>query len=434
MNRGAALLVALLMVTSAVGTAAGVSAATTTTQDGTASSEAYAGAHVDFAVEGDAVTDYRVGGEETFSSVAVQSKSEADADAGVGLDASAGADLEAVNGLAGADLSLAARTETSARVQAESGATLSAHDNQRGSLVVRSGGESQYVEAELAAGAEAEENDNTVRVETDTREGVFLVVGDGNVTVNDEGNVTAELEGDAALTFRSYEDGERDENAEYEESLIADGKSAAEVHVEARDGETAKSAVTYGEETSAEVSQAAESRVEMTVERAHGEGTVVITTVSEEAVGSLEDIDVTVDGEAAVEASSTSELEAAAQGADKSHYMVAQSAEAQGEATVYIAFNHFSERTATIDGSSDDGGESAGGDDGDSSAETGDDSEGGDGDDANGADDADDGDADETAETDAGSESSAADNVPGFGVAIAVIAIAVAGLLARFER
>ncbi|RKD98359.1 PGF-CTERM sorting domain-containing protein [Halopiger aswanensis] len=441
-NRGATVLVVLLVAASTIGLAAGAGAAgaaTTQSGDGTSSTsadgEAYAGTHVDFAVDGDAIANYTIDGEEAFSSVSVQSQSDAGADAGLGADIS----LETMTDLNGAGLSLAAQTETSAQVEAESGATLSAHDNQRGSLVVRSGGESQYVQAELGADATAEQDGDTVRVETGSNEGVFLVVGDGEVTVNDEGDVTAELASDAALTFRSYEDGERDEDAEYEESLIADGTAAAEVHVEDRDGETAKSAVAYGEDISAEVSQAAESQVEMTVERAHGEGTVVITTVSEEAVGSLEDIDVTVDGEAAVEASSKSELEAATQNADSSHYMVAQQAEAQGEATVYIAFNHFSERTATIDGS-DDGGST---DDGSSDDET-DSSDGTDDEsdtsttDSETQEETDTTDSDdETTDEETGESESdsggSGDSLPGFGVGVATIALSIAGLLARLQ-
>ncbi|GAB3677354.1 hypothetical protein GCM10028856_36540 [Halopiger thermotolerans] len=440
------MLVALLVAASTIGLAAGVGAAgAATTDSGTESSttaegKAYAGTHVDFAVDGDAIANYTIDGEEAFSSVAVQSQSDADATAGLGADVS----LEAMTDLRGAGLSLAAKTETNARVQADSGATLSAHDNRRGSLVVRSGGESQYVQAELGADAKAEQDGDKVRVETGSREGVFLVVGDGNVTVNEEGDVTAELASDAALTFRSYEDGERDESAEYEESLIADGKAAAEVHVEDRDGETATSAVAYGEQISANVTQAAESEVQMTVERAHSQGTVVITTVSEEAVGSLEDINVTVDGEAAVEADSKSELEAATQNADSSKYMVAQQAEANGEATVYIAFNHFSERTATIDGSgSDDGGSNTTDDGTDSSTDDSTDDGSNTSNETDGETDSDDGTTDdgtdssdgETTDSESGSDGgeSGGDSLPGFGVGVATVALSIAGLLARLQ-
>ncbi|NUB89520.1 PGF-CTERM sorting domain-containing protein [Haloterrigena sp. SYSU A121-1] len=451
MNRGLAVIVALLLATSAVGAAfgAGAGASTgaesSTTTDGetetasaaTAGGEAYAGTHVAFDVEGDAVTDYRIGGDETFSSVAVQSTSEA----GAGADLGAEIDLETLTTLEGAGLSLAAQSETSAQVQAESGATLSAHDTERGTLVVESGSESQYVRVELAADATASDEGDRVRVETGDHEGTVLVVGDGEVTVTDDGNVTAELAENATLTFRSYEDGERDETDEYEESLIADGNAAVEVHVEDRNSEAVGEAVTYGQETSAEVETEARDRVDVTIDRATHEGTVVLTTVSEEAVGSLEDLEVRIDGEAATEVSSKSELEGAI-GSDESRYMVAQQSEASAEATVYIAVNHFSERTATIDGA--DGDDSDGGADGtDDSDETdgtdGDDSGTDDETDATAEDgttdgsesDADGSDADDGEESDAGADGG--DGMPGFGVGVAVVAIAVAGLFARLQ-
>ncbi|ELY68045.1 putative sodium/potassium/calcium exchanger [Natrinema versiforme] len=349
MNRGATLVVALLVATSAVTMAAAAGATTTTTATGsstTTQSDAYAGAHVAFDVQGDAIANYSVDGEQAFSSVAVQSQSEADADAG--LDASTG--LEAATDLSGAGLSLATQTQASAEIQADSGATLSAHDNQHGTLVVESGDEAQYVEADLGASAEAREDGDRVVVETGDREGAFLVVGDGEVTVAD-GNVTADLGENATLAFRSYDEGERDEQASYEESLITEGNAAVEVTADHRDGETVSDAVTYGQETSAEAATTANGTVEMTIDRTTHEGTVVLTTVSEEAVGSLENLSVTVDGEAAVEASSKSDLEGAI-GSDESRYMVAQDTQAEGQATVYVAVNHFSERTATIDGAS----------------------------------------------------------------------------------
>ncbi|MDS0475335.1 PGF-CTERM sorting domain-containing protein [Natrinema sp. 1APR25-10V2] len=433
MNRGAALLVALLVATSTVTMAAAGAAATTadgssttietdaevdggtsleadadastetdatltaqSSSDAGADSSAYAGANVAFDVQGDAITDYRVGGERTFASVAVQSQSEADSSSSGGLDGSLG--LEAATNLNGAGLSVASQTQASAQITADSGATLSAHDTQRGTLVVESGGEAQYVEADLAAEAQASETENRVLVETGDRKGVFLVVGNGEVGVTD-GNVTADLGANATLTFRSYAEGERDEGAKYEESLIAEGNAAVEVTAEQRSGELVTDAVTYGQETSANVSQTAKNRVDVTIDRAVHEGTVVMTTVSEEAVGSFENLSVRIDGEAAVKASSRSELESAI-GSDQSRYMVVQDAQAEGQATVYIAVNHFSTRTATIDGGN------GGSDDGTS----GDD--GGSGD---------------------GSTGSSGDSTPGFGVGGALVALVI-GTGARIRR
>ncbi|SEW12952.1 putative sodium/potassium/calcium exchanger [Natrinema salifodinae] len=447
MTRGGALLIALLVAASSVTMAAAAGAvaptsemeSTTTESAGDAESggEAYAGAHVAFDVEGDAVTDYRVGGDQVFSSVAVQSQSEADLGAGLGADA----DLEAATNLNGAGLAMSSQTEASAEVAAESGATLSAHDTPRGTLVVESGGESQYVAAELGADAEAREggdgDGDRVVVETDDREGVFLVVGDGGVTVTDDGNVTADLGEDATLAFRSYQDGERDDQARYEESLIAAGDAAIEVTADHRDGETVTDAVTYGQETSAEVATTAEGQVEVTVDRAVHEGTVVVTTLSEEAVGSLEDVSVAVDGETAVEASSKSDLVGAI-GSDESRYMVVQDAQAEGQATVYVAVNHFSKRTATIDGDDDSEGGTDDGDESESETTSGSTSESSEGDDTvtddeERSDESDAGSSDSESETDAGEDD---DSVPGFsvGVGIAAVATSLAGLVARLRE
>jgi len=91
----------------------------------------------------------------------------------------------------------------------------------------------------------------------------------------------------------------------------------------------------------------------MTVERSQSQGKVVVTHVSEAAVGATDSLDVTVDGEAAAKASSYSALEAAANDGEESKYYVAEdaSAQAEGSATVLVAFDHFSERSASISGS-----------------------------------------------------------------------------------
>jgi len=111
---------------------------------------------------------------------------------------------------------------------------------------------------------------------------------------------------------------------------------------------------------------------------------------------------VTVDGEAAAEASSYSEL-AGGIGSDESRYMVTQSSDASATADVLVAVNHFSERDVAI--------QSADGDDsdGDDGAD-GDDSDGGNGDD--GGDD---------------------DSVPGFGAGAALVAL-LTGTAARIRR
>lgn len=399
MNRTLPLTLAALLVVSVVAATAGVGTVGATSDDG-ADGEAYAGSTVEFAVDGQAIADYAVDGQTTFTEVSVQSQSEADAGAGadVGVGVEAAADIE------GAALSTSAQTETHAEIEAESGATLSAHDTDRGHLVVEAGDEDQFVHAEVDTSAQASADGDAVVVENGEREGAFVVVGEGEVAVTDDGHVAADLESDSTLVFRSDE-GERDDQTRYEEQLIADGSAAAEVYVGADGDEVVSEAATFGQETAAEASAEAENQVELTVERTTSEGTIVLTTVSEAAIGSVDDLDVTVDGETAVEAESQAELEAAADG-DQPAYKLASYSEAEGEAAVYLAFDHFSERTATLSGAD------------------ADDADGQESDDADDADETDDGSDDDETE-------SVADSVPGFGALVALIAVAVAVAMRR---
>jgi len=387
---------------------------------------AYAGSNVSFDTTSTTVVDYAVDGETMMESVRVQSGSTVES----GLDVGVGADVAAVTDFAGAGLSMSAESETSATITAESGAEMRAHDSTHGILVVDSGGEdSQYVGVNLSSSTEAEsESDSRVVVTTDDgAKGTFVVVGNGSVAVNDEGNVTAKLASDSRLVFRAYSE-ERTEDEKRQEELIADGTAAAEVYVresgEASD-EFAAGVANYSQDTAVEVTQTTEGTVNMTAERAESEGRVIVTSVSEAVISSTEDLSVTVDGEAAVRASSYSELESAADGGDTSKFLVRQQSNAQASADVLVAVNHFSERTVTVsdDGdSADDGGSTD--DDGSSDGPTDTDS-----DDASGGDNDDDSTEGGTDGTDTSTP-----GAPGFGVGAAVIALLAGALLASRLR
>ncbi|WP_410765624.1 PGF-CTERM sorting domain-containing protein [Haloferax sp. DFSO60] len=372
-----AIVLAAMLVTAAVPVGA------VTAQQSSAESSAYAGTHVSFDASENAVTNYTVDGETVLQSVSTSSQ----ANAGIGLDIA----LSAVTDIDASALSLGTTTETSATVQADSGATLNAHDNPKGTLVIAAGDESQYVTANLSGESKAEQvDDSRVVVENDNRTGTFIVVGDGEVTVNEEGNVSADLAEDSRLVFRSY-DGERTAEDERSEELIANGSAAAEVYVMQENGSTVADTVTYDEQTTVETTSDAKDNVTMTIDRSVHEGTIVMTTVSEEALAATDNLSVTVDGEAAVEAESYSELQSAANGGDNSAYLV-QETSADAESNVYVAVNHFSEREVSM---------------------TNDDSS-------------------TTDSTTADDETtSSSTNAPGFGIGVSVVALAGAALFAR---
>ena len=348
-----------------------------------AQSEAYAGTNVSFETESNAVVGYAVGGQTMVETMEVQSASEAESQGSVGV----GTELSAVTDVGGSAVTLESSTQTEASLTTESGATLEAHDNGRGVLVVRSGGDSQYVTANVTAAGSAESagESRVVVTNDDGTEGTFVVVGDGDVSVNEEGNVAARLEGNSKLVFRSYPEGRSDGDAE-QERLIADGSTAAEVYVQESSessGEFTADVVSYSEDTTVEVTEQSEGTIRMTAERSAEEGKVIITTVSEQAISSTDGLAVTVDGEAATEASSYSELQTAANGGETSKYMVRQGSSARASADVLVAVNHFSEREVAM------------------------------------------------SEAGSGSDGSSTPGQPGFGVGIAVLAIAAAALLAR---
>lgn len=360
--------------------------------------EGYSGAHVAFGTQSDAVVDYTVDGQPMAESIRVQSKSAAESSGGI--DVSAG--LSAVTNLGGAAVTLetsaSASAATAAQVGFDSGASMDAHDNRRGVFVVRAGENAQYAQVALGDGASADaDGENRVVVtNADGAKGTFIVVGDGEVTTNENGDVVADLDQGAKLVFRSYPDGRDDEDAE-QERLIADGTAAAEVYVSAASeggeqaGETAVDVVRYAEDTSVEVTERSAEAVRMTVDRTERSGRVVIVSATETAFATADaadDVTVTVDGEAAVRASSYSELTAATQDGDTSKYVVRQSSAAEGSADVLVGINHFSSRDVAVQGSGDGSGS---GDDGGFSGVTG----------------------------------------PGFGVLAAMVALAAAALLVR---
>ncbi|WP_336136557.1 hypothetical protein [Natronomonas amylolytica] len=343
---------ALLMTVSMVSMAAAPAAATQQ-----ADGEAYSGANIEFQTTGTAVADYAVDGNVIVENVTVQSASEA----GSGIDAG----LESTTDIDAAGLEIDSQARASATIRSESGAEMETHDNHRGVMQVRADGESQVVNVNVSGEAESESDERVVVTKDDGSQGTFIVVGDGEVVVNEEGEVNADIEQGSQLVYRQY-DGERSDDDEQTERMIRNGTATAEVYVQQpqEDGEeTVADAVEYGEDTTVEVKSASENRVNMTVDRAESNGKVVITSVSEEAVENAEDLTVTVDGEAAAEADSYSEVRQSAAEGDQPRYYVSQSSSAEATTDVAIGIDHFS--TRNVEMQSEDGGSDGGMTDGD---------------------------------------------------------------------
>ncbi len=321
----------------------GAASAVASAQD----AEGYAGAHVSFDTTDNAVVDYQVDGAEMFDSLEVEARSDAEerGGAGVGVDVGAGVDLGEVSDLVGANVAATATARTSANVDFDGSAGLSAHDNGNAVLVLEAGGDEQLVEVEVPADAEAEaRSDVIVSTEQDGVEGSYIVVGEGEAGVNEEGDVTAHLEEDARMVFRAHTEGATDDDEE-QERIISDGNAAAEVQFVGDHDEVDGAA--YLADVEAEGHDTGEDRVEVEVERVEADGKVVMTTVSEAAVGVSQAFDVTVDGEAATEVDTYADLEAAADG-DEPAYKVVGETTAESNAQVLVALDHFSERSFQV--------------------------------------------------------------------------------------
>ena len=374
MNLRATVLTALL-VTSVIGAAAAPAA----TQQ--AEGEAYSGTFVQFETGNAAVTNYAVDGSVVVDSVRAQSASETEG--GIGVDAGASSSTS----ISGSAVSTSSQGEASASVAFESGTDMEAHDNQRGVVTFTASDGDQVVQANVSGDASSEGDTRVVVQGDDGAQGTFIVVGDGNVTTNDDGQVTARVEEDSQLVYRQYND-ERSDSEKTQEEMIQNGEATAEVYVygaaeSGEDGEeSAESVVTYGQDTNAEVQERSQDRINVTVERTESQGKVLITTVSESAVENAESLEVYVDGEAAAQAESYSDVRAATEGADQSRYMVRQSGSAEAAVDVIVGINQFSERTVSMQSAGDSGGPTA--TDGDDTM-GGDDTDGGDGTDGDGA-------------------------------------------------
>jgi PGF-CTERM protein len=383
-----ALVVAATLVVSAVGTPA-VAATTNAEASGQTQAAAHSGTFISFDTTDSAIVDYTVDGETVVEGLRVQSAAATESQAGVDLGVASdfmfsAAGLSVTSGLdAGAG--------TSAVLEAESGAEIVTHDNDRGIVVVRSNDESHVARFNGSDGAEAERASEQRAVITtdDGATATVIATGDGNVSISEDGNVTATTEGEGTVVYRQYS-GERSQSEQQQERMIANGTAVAEVYLQAAgdaateadddsdDDETpaatdsptatatddadeeaterSADVVRYSQDTTIEVTQQSASTFNATVERAESEGKMVIMSVSERAFEGAENAEVYVDGEAAAEASSYSEVRSAADGGDTSTYLVRSSSSARASSDVVVGINHFSERQVSMQSDSGDGG------------------------------------------------------------------------------
>ncbi len=344
------LIAALLCVSLAF---AGVPAATTAQTGG----EATTGTHISFGVANDAVTGYTVGGTEMFSSFRMQSQSSA-VDEGL-IEANLDEITSIVN-INAAGLSVEAETSasTTLNVSSSPGAYVRAHDNGHGTFRVAPGQNTQVGIVNVSSNTELTvEGEEMATLTADNgAEATFMVVGTGGeVATNEDGNLAVRLGANSDLIFKAYPDGKSDAEAE-QESLISDGIIGAEVHVMEQDGERVIDAASYNTFVNYYGTEEAANGTNFTFGSARGTGTLVVTHVSEAAVGSLSSVEAYVNssnGENTVPVEADSAATGVANveqyvGSPESAYYAVPPAEGSASTDVVVAINHFSNRTVTM--------------------------------------------------------------------------------------
>ena len=308
------------------------------------------------------MNDYAVDGQVVVDSLRVQSAGEAGGEGGVGVGVGADSTVSIDGAAVQSQNSGAAR----ASVAFESGAQLEANDNRRGVVRITADGGDQVIQANVSGDASQEGDGRVVVSGDDGAQGTFIVVGEGNVSANGDGQVTAAVGEGGQVVYRQY-DGERSDDDESQEQFIANGTATAELYYQQASesgessGDRAVNVVNYGQDTTVEVTERSASTLNATVERSQSEGKVVLVSVSEAAMENAESTSVYVDGEAAAEASSYSEVASAANGGDNSAFLVRSSSSAEATTDVVVGINGFSERELSMQADGGDGTTSSGG-------------------------------------------------------------------------
>ena len=219
---------------------------------------------------------------------------------------------------------------------------ISAHDNANGLLKFKAE-ESTNVSIELSESATIEkESDKKIAVISNGTEGTLMISGQGHLSV--EGDIiTVELKKNSQLIFKTYP-GEKDSGDEEIEDGIISGSLSAEIQV-LGDGAVTDS-VEYSSDVEIKSVSVTEDDITVTVDSATEiSKTIVITIDNNELPADPGKLSVKVDGEATVKASSIDELYAT-ETSDISKSMVI---EGETETKVFVAVNHFSERSVTIE-------------------------------------------------------------------------------------
>lgn len=242
------------------------------------------------------------------------------------------------------DTSIVTGEKTGVKSRFETGKLkISVHDNVNGILNFKAKDDTTVV-IEISDSASIEkESDKKVTVKSEDMEGTIMIAGGGSVSVKD-GTITVELEKNSQLIFKVYPEEKDSGDDEIEDGIIS-GNLSAEIQV-FKDGTNKSDSIEYSSEIEIASIYTTNENISITIDSSTElSKTIVITIDNSKLPADPGDLSIKVDGERTVQVSSTDELYAT--GADdESRSMVVIG---DKSTKVFVAVNHFSKRTITIE-------------------------------------------------------------------------------------
>lgn len=305
----------------------------------------YQASHVGFDAKQNSVVNFSVGGQQIFESFSVVAKSDTETQSGGTIGVGVG--LGEVTNIAKSAMSMRSQTDKNAVLETESGADIKIHNNDRGIITVTPSENSQIANINISPNTRAttETDKKVVITKEDNSEGVFLIVGDGEVTVNNNRNVIADIEQNRKLVYRDYKQ-QRSDDDRQQENLISNQNATAEVYIEQTDNQYRSNIVQYGD-TTVETTDQRQGQINLSVDRTQNQGKIILTTISNQAINPTNNISVQIDGETITQVETYNQLQSSIQ-QDNPSFLINQQSSTQSVSDIAIAIDHFSTRQITI--------------------------------------------------------------------------------------
>lgn len=289
------------------------------------------GDHITLEFTNQQVVNYTVGNQTFLASIQAQSVEQVETDG-----------LQSLTEFEGSAMESTGEDEATWLVNTQSNANFEFNDNPHGTFIAEGVDVAQYARFVVAEGVEAtDENQRKVTLTTDGNAAAsFILVGDGEVTVNQNGDVVARIGDASTLVFRAYPDGKSNSD-EQMERYIENGNGVAEIYARQPGTDSIVDHARYQQDVAPTAEQTDDTTVQTDIEYTEGESGVVLFTLSQAFTEASGAINATVNGQQAQEVTSFGELDGALDG-NQSRYMVV---ELESRTDVIVAVNQFAAQT-----------------------------------------------------------------------------------------